>query len=395
MDLQFSAEHDAFRAEVAAWIAEAMPAELRAKAEAGAPFAHGEVMQWHKILAAKGWSAPHWPEAVGGTGWDPARRFIFSEELELSGAPVLSPFGVGMVGPLIIQFGNDEQKQRFLPGILSGDVIWCQGYSEPNAGSDLASLRCEAKINDDGDFVVTGQKTWTTHAQYAEWIFCLVRTDSSGKKQEGISFLLIDMKTPGVEVQPMITIGGDDAFCETFFDQVVVPKENLVGPLHGGWTLAKALLGHERTLVAQVGFSRRMIRRLKQIASEVEVGGGRLIDDPDVAGRIARLEIKLRGLQMANYRALAGAQVGKAPGTESSILKLRGSEILQDAFSMAMDIAGLDSLTWFNEPGLVPAMTAYVPHAFSYLRATTIYAGSSEIQKNIIAKYILGLPTSK
>jgi alkylation response protein AidB-like acyl-CoA dehydrogenase len=399
MDLQFSAEHADFRADVAAWIAGAMPPELRVKAEAGAPYTHDEVMRWHRILAERGWAAPHWPEEVNGTGWDPAQRFIFSEELELAGAPLLSPFGLSMVGPLIIQFGTDEQKKRFLPEILAGTKIWCQGYSEPNAGSDLASLRCEAVVNDDGDFVVTGQKTWTTHAQYADWIFCLVRTDSSGKKQEGISFLLIDMNTPGVEARPMLTIGGDDAFCETFFENVVVPQENLVGPLHGGWTLAKALLGHERTLIAQVGFSARMIRRLKKIASEIEAptgnGSGRLIDDPSVRERIARLEIKLRALQMANYRALAGAQLGKAPGPESSILKLRGSEILQDAFSLAMDIAGLDSLTWFNEPGLVAAMTAHIPHAFAYLRATTIYGGSNEIQKNIIAKYILGLPVSK
>jgi alkylation response protein AidB-like acyl-CoA dehydrogenase len=202
------------------------------------------------------------------------------------------------------------------------------------------------------------------------------------------------MKSPGLEARPMLTIGGDDAFCETFFDQVVVPRANLVGPLDGGWTLAKALLGHERTLIAQVGFSMRMIRRLKRIASEIEVGGGRLIDDPATRDSIARLEIKLRALQMANFRALAGAQLGRAPGPESSILKLRGSEILQDAFSLAMDIAGLDSLTWFNEPGLVASMTAHIPHAFSYLRATTIYGGSNEIQKNIIAKYILGLPTT-
>jgi alkylation response protein AidB-like acyl-CoA dehydrogenase len=393
MDLTFTDEEQAFRAEVREWIAEALPPELRAKADADAPFEHGEVVQWHKILAQKGWIAPNWPAAHGGTGWDPTRRFLFTEELELSGTPLLSPFGLSMVGPLIIQFGNDAQKKRFLPEILSGEKVWCQGYSEPNAGSDLASLRTEAKINDDGDFVVTGQKTWTTYAQYADWIFCLVRTDGSGKKQEGISFLLIDMKSPGIEIQPMQTIGGTDAFCETFFENVVVPRENLVGPLHGGWTLAKALLGHERTLIAQVGVSARAIRRIKRLAAEIESGAGRLIDDPQIRARIARLEIRLRGLQMANYRALAGAQLGKAPGPESSILKLRGSEILQDAFSLAMDVVGLDSLTWFNQPGAVSALAAHVPQAFAYLRATTIYGGTNEIQKNIIAKYILGLPS--
>ncbi len=392
MDFSFSPEHLAFRREVRAWIAEAMPPHLAAKAEVDAQFEMPEVMEWHKVLAGKGWAAPHWPREHGGPGWDPTQRFIFSEELELAGAPGLSPFGLVMVGPLIIQFGNAAQKQRFLPRILSGEEVWCQGYSEPNAGSDLASLKTSAVEQDDGSFVVNGQKTWTTYAQYADWIFCLVRTDPTVKKQSGISFLLIDMKTPGVEVKPMLTLGGTPAFCETFFDNVVVPAENLVGPKNGGWTLAKALLGHERTLIAAVGQSRRTIRRIKRIAAEQLVGGRPLLDDPGFRARIARLEIQHRALEMQNLRALAGAQLGKAPGPESSILKIRGAEILQQAFELAMEVMGQDSLSWFNEPGVVPALEQWVPSTFCYTRATTIYGGSNEIQKNVIAKYILGLP---
>ncbi len=272
--------------------------------------------------------------------------------------------------------------------------MWCQGYSEPNAGSDLASLATRAE--DAGDhFVVNGQKTWTTYAQYADWIFCLVRTDPNGKKQAGISFLLIDMKTPGVEAKPMLTIGDTPAFCDTFFENVKVPKENLVGPLNGGWTLAKALLGHERTLIAAVGQSRRAIRRVKRIAAEQVVDGAPLLEDPGFRAKIARARDPARALQMANYRALAGAQLGHAPGPESSILKIRGSEILQDVLELGMEVMGHDALSWFNEPGVVPAHEQWWRPTFYYTRATTIYGGSNEIQKNIIAKFILGLPTGK
>ena len=395
MDLSLSPEHEAFRREVRAWIQEALPPDLRAKAEVDAHFEMPESTRWHKILHQRGWAAPHWPAEWGGPGLDPTARFILSEELELAGTPPLSPFGLSMVGPLLMQFGSAAQKQRFLPKIIAAEEIWCQGYSEPNAGSDLASLRTSAVKDGSGDYVVNGQKTWTTYAQYADWIFCLVRTDAKGqyqKKQEGISFLLVDMKTPGVEVKPMLTIGGTPAFCETFFTNVVVPAENLVGPEGGGWTLAKALLGHERTLIASVGASGRAVRRVKRIAEETVAGGRRMIDDPVVRGRIAALEIRLRGLQMANYRTLAGAQHGKAPGPESSILKLRGSEVTQQCYDLAMDLMGEDALTWFNDAGVVPPIEEWVPSSFCYTRATTIYGGSSEIQKNVIAKYILGLP---
>jgi alkylation response protein AidB-like acyl-CoA dehydrogenase len=391
MDLSFSPEEEAFRREVRSWVAEAMPAHLASIAAVDGYFTHPQVMEWHRILYQKGWVAPHWPARFGGPGFDPARRFILAEELELAGAPLLSPFGLSMVGPLLMQFGSPEQQARFLPQILSGDKVWCQGYSEPNAGSDLASLRTTALDDGDGHFVVNGQKTWTTSAQYADWIFCLVRTDPAAKKQQGISFLLIDMKTPGVSVKPMLTLGGTPAFSETFFDNVRVPKENLVGPLHGGWTLAKALLGHERTLVAQVGVSQRALRRVKRIAKETIVDGRPLIEDPVWRSKIARHEVRLTSLAWTNYRALAGAQLGHAPGPEASILKLRGSEVLQELFELAMEVMGHDGLAWFNEPGVVPPVEQWVASSMCYLRATTIYAGTSEIQKNIIAKMILGL----
>ena len=391
MDLSFSPEHLAFREEVRAFIANAMPDHLREIAAVDGHFSHQNIMEWHRILYQKGWVAPHWPVEHGGPGLDVTSRFILTEELELAGAPTLSPFGLSMVGPLLIQFGSDAQKARFLPKILSGEEVWCQGYSEPNAGSDLASLKTRAEDDGQGNFVVTGQKTWTTYAQYADWIFCLVRTDPAAKKQSGISFLLIDMRSPGLTAKPFLTTGGTPAFAETFFEGVVVPKENLVGPLHGGWTMAKALLGHERTLIAAVGLSSRVILKVKRIAARTTSGGRPLLEDPAFRAKIARLEIKLRGLQMANYRALTGAQLGKAPGPEASILKLRGSEILQQAYELAMEVMGPNSLSWFNDPGVVSPEEQWVASNFNYTRATTIYGGSSEIQKNIISKLILGL----
>jgi len=385
MDMSFSAEHLRFRDDVRAYMQQAMPPDLAKIAAVDGHFDMPAIMRWHKILAQKGWAAPHWPKDVGGTGWDATERFIFNEELQLAGTPGLSPFGLTMVGPLIIQFGTSEQKARFLPRILSGDDVWCQGYSEPNAGSDLASLQTRAEDDGKGNFIINGQKTWTTYAQYADWIFVLVRTDPGAKKQAGISFLLIDTKTTGVTIKPFLTTGGTNAFCETWFENVVVPKENLVGPLNGGWTLAKALLGHERTMIAAVGQSTRALDRIKKIA-------GPLLQEPGFAGKVARMEVKLRSLQMANYRTLAGAQLGHAPGPESSILKIRGSEILQQIYELGMEIMGQNSLTWFNEPGVVPADQEWVPSNFNYFRATTIYGGSNEIQRNVIAKLILRLP---
>ncbi len=392
MEMTFAPEHRAFRDEVRAWIQASMPPHIRAKAEVDAQFSHAEVMEWHRILHAKGWVAPHWPKEHGGPGLDATARFLLAEELELAGAPHLSVFGLSMVGPLLMQFGTDAQKQRYLPKILAGDEVWCQGYSEPNAGSDLASLRLTAEDDGQGHFVLNGQKTWTTYAQYADWIFLLARTDPGAKKQAGISFFLCDMKTPGLTVKPFLTLGGTPAFCETFFENVRVPKENLVGPLHGGWTIAKALLGHERTLIAAVGLSTRAIGRIKRIAATTMIDGRPALENQAFRAKIARHEIKLEALRMANYRTLAGAQLGKAPGPESSILKIRGSEIYQQCFELAMELMGHDAMEWFNEPGAVPALAQWVPPLFNYNRATTIYGGSNEIQKNIIAKHLLGLP---
>ena len=393
MDLSFSPQEEAFKQEVSTWIRSAMPSDMQAKADEDIAFDHEDQVRWHKILHEKGWVAPQWPHKYGGPDLDVTHRFILSEELALSGAPTLSPFGLSMVGPLLMQFGSDAQKERYLPKILSGEEYWCQGYSEPGAGSDLASLRMSAVDDGDGHFVVNGQKTWTTYAQHADWIFCLVRTNPDVKKQAGISFLLIDMKSPGVEVRPMLTLGHTPAFCDTFFEEVKVPKENLVGPLNGGWGVAKALLGHERTLVAQVGISQRALMRVKRIAAQVQRRGKPLAEDPTWRAKIARMEIKLKSLQMTNFRTLASAKLGRAPGPESSILKLRGSEILQDMYELAMELMGHNSLSWFNEMGTVPASQHSVASIYCYNRATTIYAGSSEIQKNIIAKMILGLPS--
>ena len=391
MEMSFSPEQVAFRQEVRGWIAANMPPAIKAKADVDAYFGHDEVMEWHKLLYRKGWVAPHWPKEHGGPGLDATSRFILTEELELAGSPHLSPFGLVMVGPLIMQFGDDAQKRRYLPKILSGEEVWCQGYSEPNSGSDLASLKLRAEDDGKGNFVLNGQKTWTTYAQYADWIFLLARTDPAAKKQSGISFLLCPMKSAGLSVRPTLTIGGTPAFCDTFFENVVVPKANLVGPLNGGWTLAKALLGHERTLIAAVGTSSRAIARLKRIAAHTIVGERPILEDATFRHKIARLEIKLEALRMANFRALAGAQSGHAPGPESSILKIRGSEINQQCFEVAMELMGHNSLEWFNEPGTVPASEQWVPSTFNYTRATTIYGGSNEIQRNIIAKLILGL----
>ncbi len=394
MDLSFSPEDEAFRQEVRAFIADALPDDLRAKSELDAPFSAEDTSRWHKLLYAKGWVAPYWPTEYGGSDLSPTQRFILTEEFELQGTPTLSPFGLTMVGPAIMQFGTPEQKRRFLPKILSGEEVWCQGYSEPDAGSDLASLRCKAE--DDGEhLIINGQKTWTTYAQYADWIFCLVRTSTEGKKQTGITFLLIDMKTPGVEARPMLTIGEQPAFCDTFFENVRVPKANVVGAIDSGWTVAKALLGHERTMLAMVGHSRRLLRRIKRIAAETAAGGRSLLERDTWRAKIARLEVELESLKMTNYRVVARAQLGQAPGPESSILKLRGTEINQQLYELGMEVMGHDALSWYSDDGIIPAMEQGVAPGFCYARANTIFGGSSEIQKNIIAKWILGLPGGK
>ncbi len=395
MDMSYSPEQVAFREEVRTWIRQAMPPEIKRKAENFQNFSHEEQMIWHKVLAEKGWVAPNWPEEHGGTGWDVAKRSIFGEELASANAPALSPFGLTMVGPLIIQFGTEEQKQRFLPRIFSGEEIWCQGYSEPNSGSDLASLQMRADRDGD-DYVLNGQKTWTTYAQYADWIFLLCRTNSDGKKQEGISFLLADMhNTPGVDVKPFLTTAGTMAFSETWFADARVPVQNRVGPENGGWSMAKALLGHERAGMGGVGESTRWVNLIKRVARDTPVGTGTLFDDSNFRRRIARIEMRLGALDMVARRSLADAQLGRAPGAESSILKLIGTETYQEISELAMDALGPAAMGWSDSPA--DAMRDHerdIAAQFNYIRAATIYGGSNEIQKNIIAKQILRLPVS-
>ncbi len=395
MDMSFTPEQIEFRDEVRAWLGQAMPKTMQRKADNGGNFEQAEVMAWHRILAEKGWIAPHWPEEHGGTGWDVTRRFIFGEELVRADTPELSPFGLGMVGPLLIQFGTEEQRKRFLPKILSGEEVWCQGYSEPNAGSDLANLQLRA--DKDGDhYILNGQKTWTTYAQYADWIFLLCRTGFDGKKQEGITFLLADMRnTEGITVKPFLTTGGTLAFSETWFKDARVPQTHRVGPENGGWSMAKALLGHERTLIGGIAESGRWLTFTKRIARDTPVGTSTLLDDENFRRRIARLEIRRRALTMANYRTLAAAQLGRAPGAESSILKVVGTEIQQGATELAMDAMGHDALGWLDSPSeALPEHEQAVASKFNYLRAATIYGGSNEIQRNIISKHILRLPSA-
>jgi alkylation response protein AidB-like acyl-CoA dehydrogenase len=393
MDMSYTPEQLAFRDEVRAWIREAMPASIRHKAENSGHFEQEDVMEWHRVLAGKGWAAPHWPEEYGGTGWDITQRHIFGEELVRANAPTLSPFGLTMVGPLIIQFGTDEQKQRFLPKILSGEEVWCQGYSEPNAGSDLASLQLRAEKDGD-DYILNGQKTWTTYAQYADWIFVLARTRSEGKPQQGISFLLADIhNTPGIEVKPFLTTGGTPAFSETWFENARVPQANRVGPENEGWSMAKALLGHERTSIGGVAESGRWLNVIKRIARDTPVGKGTLWDDENFRRRLARMVARHRTVGMANLRTLAAAQLGHAPGAESSILKIVGTELQQEVTELAMDALGQGAMGWFDVPTeVLPEYQQWIHSQFNYLRASTIYGGSNEIQKNIIAKHILQLP---
>ena len=393
MDMSFTPEEIAFRGEVRDWIAQAMPEPIREKAAEGGHFEKDEIMAWHKILYAKGWVAPGWPKECGGTGWDVARRFIFQEECIRAGTPVLSPFGLTMVGPLIIQYGSDEQKERFLPKILSGEEVWCQGYSEPNAGSDLAALQLRA--DRDGDFyVLNGQKTWTTYAQRADWIFVLARTSQEGKKQAGISFLLADIhNTPGIEVKPSLTTGGTLAFSETWFKDARVPVENRVGPENAGWTMAKALLGHERTAIGGVAESGRWLQICKRAARETPLGDSTLMADSAFRRRLARVEMRRRAVEMANMRILAAAQLGRAPGPESSILKIVGTEVYQEITEVTMDAMGHAAMGWQDTPEqIMPKFLQWVPSEFNYLRAATIYGGSNEIQRNIISKAVLRLP---
>lgn len=386
MDLSFTPAQEAFREEVRRWIAEALPPHLAAKAAIDGSFSMDEIMEWHRILYAKGWVAPHWPEAVGGPGWDAATRFIFSEELERAGTPQLSPFGLSMVGPLIIQFGTDAQKQRFLPKILSGEEVWCQGYSEPNAGSDLASLRTEAR--DEGDhFVVNGQKTWTTYAQYADWIFCLVRTDKANKYQ-GITFMLFDMESPGVTTKPILLISGNSPFCETFFDDVKVPKTQFVGEVGRGWDVAKYLLGHEREMISGGGAGGDMVSIGGAFAKAIGRNEQGELDDPILRAEMAAFDVDVFAYRAMGERFMDMWKTGRAHPASSNMMKYVGTELNKRRHELVMAGGGSEALEWDSEDSKGGA------RARTWLRtkANSIEGGTSEVMLNVIAKRILDLP---
>ncbi|MCC5859437.1 MAG: acyl-CoA dehydrogenase family protein [Ectothiorhodospiraceae bacterium] len=397
MDIKFTAEEQAFREEVRAFLKEKLPKDLSEKIRTHRELTKDDIVRWQKILYEKGWGAPGWPTKFGGTGWSPIQKAIFAEECALAHAPSQLPFGLSMVGPVIMAFGNDAQKERFLPRIISADDWWCQGYSEPGAGSDLASLKTRAER--DGDhYIVNGQKTWTTLGQHADWMFCLVRTDPDAKKQEGISFLLIDMKTPGITVRPIELLDGSREVNEIFLENVRVPVENLVGEENKGWTYAKFLLGHERSGIAGVGTNKAELRRLKEIATTERKNGIPLIQDPAFRARIARLEIELEALEMTDLRVLAAVQQGTSPGPEASMLKIKGTEIRQELYNMIRQASGPAALAYQPEaiadpeaPYAGPEYALTAAPVYFNNRKITIYGGSNEIQKNIISKMILGL----
>jgi alkylation response protein AidB-like acyl-CoA dehydrogenase len=398
MDLTFTDEEQAFRAQIRAFLAAELPKDLAEKSKRGWHLAKDDVARWNGILHKQGWSAPAWPREYGGTGWTPVQRYIFDEECADAWAPHLSPFGLNMVGPVIYTFGSDDQKAAYLPAILSGETFWCQGYSEPGSGSDLASLKTRA-VRDGDHYVVNGHKVWTTQAHWADMMFCLVRTDTEVKQQEGISFLLIDMHSPGIEVRPIITIDGGHSINEVFLDDVRVPAENLIGQEGKGWTYAKFLLGHERTLIAGVSSSKKRIAQLKKIAAAEQQNGVSLLDDQSFRNRIAEAEVSLMALEMTSLRSLASESAGRGPGPESSILKIRGSELQQTISSLLVEAVGYYAAPYelerfedgWNEAPLGPDYAQGSVAMHLYGRASTIYGGSNEIQRNVIAKMILGL----
>ena len=398
MDLSFTPEELAFRDEARHFFTTAVPKSIRDKVAEGEGLTKDDLVTSQRILNSRQWATVNWPVAVGGQDWSPVQVYLFQDEMQLAHVPQPIAFNVSMVGPVIAQFGNVEQKARFLPKTANADIFWCQGFSEPGSGSDLASLRTRAERVED-KYIVNGQKTWTTLAQYADWIFCLVRTDSSVKQQEGISFLLIDMKTPGITVRPIITIDGGREVNEVFFDNVEVPAENLVGQENKGWDYAKFLLGNERTGIARVGMSKAKVIRIKELAALEFAGARPLIEDHRFQEKLASVEIELKALEMTQLRVVADERK-MAKGRQnpaSSILKLQGSVIQQQLTELLMEVVGPYVLPYQrdfdgrNEPTVGPDYaTEAAPMYFNY-RKVSIYGGSNEIQRNIIAKAILGL----
>jgi len=388
MDLNYSPEETAFRDEVRAWIGANLPDDVRDKVLNYGELSKDDLLGWHKKLAKKGWVAPGWPKEWGGTDWTVVQRYIFEEECGAAGCPPIVPFGVRMCAPVLLRFGTDAQKQRFLPRMYHGEDFWVQGYSEPGAGSDLASLKTRA-VRDGDHYVVTGQKIWTTLGHYGDWIFCLVRTDpKTEKRQDGISFLLIDMKTPGITVRPIVLMDQGHEVNEVFFDEVRVPSENLVHEENKGWTVAKYLLGYERMGTGNISMCKRELARVKELARDAG-----LLDDPRFGDRLTRVEVELMALEITNLRFLDQLRGGRPPGAEVSLLKIKGTEIQQALTELAMQTAGpLAAIVRPVTAGApFDAFTAALAPRYCNVRKATIYAGSNEIQRNIIAKMSLGL----
>ena len=401
MNLELGAEDLAFQQEVRSFIDTHWPEEVRAARSTATRFEESsghapEVRRWIDALNERGWAVPNWPQEWGGVDWTPTQKYIWDKESASAECPQLSAFGARMLAPVLYTWGSTEQKERFLPLIREERMIWCQGYSEPGAGSDLAALATKAELDGD-EYVVNGTKIWTSGAHVADWMFCLVRTDNTGKRQEGISFLLIDMKSEGITVNPIHILGGIHSVNEVELKDVRVPAENLVGELNKGWTYAKGLLTHERTGIAGVARSETQIRRLKQIASETGVDGGTLWDDADFRRRVQEIEIDLAALSITELRVLAQVQQGGAPGPESSILKIKGTEISQGIASLQIEAFGYYGMAYpdrtliDNEGPIGHALVDPAMKGMLYGRASTIFGGSNEIQKNIITKAVLGL----
>ena len=386
MLLELAPDDQAFRDDVRAFLRDYLDPEVARRVREHGRISAAEIVRWQKILHRQGWFAPAWPVEWGGAGWPALRQYIFDEEYHAAAAPPVVSFGRDLLGPVLMKFGSDAQRSRYLPRILASDDWWCQGYSEPGAGSDLASLRTAAELRGD-HYVVNGQKTWTTLAQHANMMFCLVRTRTDGKKQEGISFILIDMSTPGITVRPITLLDGEPEVNEVWFENVAVPVENRVGDEGRGWTYAKHLLGHERTGIAGIGVSKREIGYLKELAGRVQPHGRPLLEDRQFRARIARVEIELMALEMTNLRLLA-APAGGGPGWEVSMLKVRGTEIMQEISELQLDVAGVAGLE-LDAPGTARISGAAAARYLN-LRKLSIFGGSNEIQRNIIAQQIVG-----
>jgi len=395
MELTFTSEEDAFRAEIRDFLTNELPAHISDAVRAGGELPKAIMVEWHALLNARGWLGTNWPKKFGGTGWNPVQRQIFEEETCRFYAPRIVPFGLSMLGPVLQNFGTKEQQDTILPRILSGEDWWCQGYSEPGAGSDLASLKTRA-VRDGDDYIINGQKTWTTLGQHANKIFCLVRTDVDCKPQAGISFILVDVDTPGIEMRPIRLIEGGHEVNEVFFTDVRVPASQMVGEENQGWTIAKFLLGHERTGTAGIGFSIQALEELKTQARNTRRGGGMLIDDPLFAARIAQVEIDLEAMKITNMRMLYQAQKQGAPGPETSILKIKGSVIYQELNDLARRALGSSAAPFpghITEGNILfgPPDTANNAAKYFNNRKISIFAGSNEIQRNILTKTMLEL----